>query len=62
MVRAASVTMMVVSEYISCDQDYTIVQFPTWGPQMYYGQWEGVHRMTIGDPGLKKVGNPCHSR
>ena len=24
---------------------------------MYYGQWEGVHRMTIGGPRLKKVGN-----
>ena len=26
---------------------------------MYYGQWEGVHRMTIGGPRLKKVGNRC---
>ena len=24
---------------------------------MYYGQWEGVRRMTIGGPRLKKVGN-----
>ena len=26
---------------------------------MYYGQWEGVHRMPIGGPRLKKVGNRC---
>ena len=23
---------------------------------MYYGQWEGVHRMTIGGPRLKRLG------
>ena len=30
--------------------------------KMYYGQWKGVYRMTIGGPRLKKVGNRCFRR